>query len=200
MRGFMSGTLKGLRGGWLVLVASGLASCVPEYRPPLLSEPHAVVKVRLAYHDWSGPQLEQVVLLGKYGVKDIPVPVHGGEGVVTRPVLVRPGPVYWTVRTAFFHTYMTTRIESYTTSESYSCGTGMCSRSVPHTRVVNQMVRVNDAVCEQVIHHLAVQNGIYILQYDFFADQRCSLHCLRQVQQSDGTMGNAICESALPPG
>lgn len=199
MRGLMSSTLKVLWSGWLALVGCTLASCIPEYRPPLLSEPHAVVKFRLAYHDWSGPKLEQVVLIGKNGVKEIPAPVQGGAGVVSRPVLVRPGPVPWTVRTAFFHTYTTTRTESYTTSESYPCGKSYCSRSVPHTRSVTQTVRVNDAVCERGVRHLAVQNGIYILQYDFFANQRCSLHCFRQVEQPDGSLGNVACEFPAQP-
>jgi hypothetical protein len=179
----MSSTLAW--GGWLALIACGLSSCIPEYRPPSLSEPHAVVKVRLAYHAWSGPELEQVVLIGAYGVKEIPTPVQGGEGVVARPVLVRPGAVPWTVRTAFFHISTTTRTEVYQTGES-----------VPQTRTVTETFRENDAVCERAIRHLAVQNGIYILQYDFFADQRCSLHCFRQVQQPDGTLGNVPCEPA----
>lgn len=200
MRGFMSSALTGMRGGWLLLLACGLSSCIPEYRPPSLTEPHALVKFRLAYHAWSGPQLEQVVLIDRHGVREIPAPVQGGEGVVTRPVLVRPGPAPWTVRTAFFHTYTTTRIESYTTSQSYSCGKSMCSRSVPHTRTVSETVRVNDAVCERSIRHLVVQNGVYILQYDFFANQRCSLHCFRQVEQPDGTLANVPCEVAPPPG
>jgi hypothetical protein len=180
MHGFMSSTLRVLWGGWLALVACGLSSCVPEYRPPSLSEPHAVVKVRLAYHDWSGPQIEQVVMLGEYGVKDFPVPVQGGAGVVIRPVLVRPGPAFWTVRTSFFHSYTTTRTES-------------------RGHVVNQTVWVNDAVCELAIRHLAIPNGLYILQYDYFANQRCSLHCLQQVQQPDGTLGHVPCKPAPPP-
>ena len=198
MRALMSSSLRVLSGGWLALIVCGLSSCIPEYRPPALSDPHAVVKLRLAYHAWSGPQLEQVVLLERYGVKEIPAPVQNGEGVVTRPVLVRPGLVPWTVRTAFFHTNTTTAIESYTTSESYSCGKSMCSRSVPHTRTVTRTVRVNDAVCERAIRHAAVQDGIYVLQYDFFADQRCSLHCFRQLQQPDGTLGNVPCEAPPP--
>jgi hypothetical protein len=195
----MSSSLRVWCGGWFAVIACGLSSCIPEYRPPSLSEPHAVIKFRLAYHAWPRQQLEQAVLLGKYGIKDMPTPVQGGEGVVTRPILVRPGAAPWTVRTAFFHTYMTTKTESYTTSESYPCGKSVCSRSVPHTRVVNQTVRVNDAVCERAISHLAVQRGLYILQYDFFANQRCSLHCLRQIQQPDGTLGNVPCEVAPPP-
>lgn len=198
MREFMSRALRGMQAGWFALSACALSSCIPEYRPPALSEPHALVKVRLAYHAWSGPQLEQVVLIDQHGVKEIPAPVQGGEGVVTRPVLVRPGPAPWTVRTAFFHTYMTTRTESYSTSESYSCGKSMCSRSVPHTRTVTQTVRVNDAVCERAMRHLAVQNGIYILQYDFFANERCSLTCFRQIQQPDGALANVPCEAAPP--
>lgn len=177
MRGFMSNPLKGRRGRWLVLVSCGLASCIPEYRPPSLSEPHAVVKVRLAYHAWSGPQLDQVVWLGNYGVKEFPAPVQGGEGVVNRPVLVRPGKAVWNVHTAFFHTYM-----------------------IPLARGGVYPVRVVDAVCDQALGHLAAPEGIYLLQYDFFANERCSLHCFKQVQQPDGTLGNTPCEPVPPAG
>src|SRR5512136_1127509 len=45
------------------LAAWMLSACVPvpEYRPPNYNEPHAVVKVRLTYHAWSGPEIEQLV-------------------------------------------------------------------------------------------------------------------------------------------
>ena len=133
-------------------------------------------------------------------MREIPTPVAGGAGVVTRPVLVRPGWVAWQVHTAFFHSDTVTRTEFYETSESYPCEEGMCTRSVPQARTVTEEVRVNDAVCQRSIRHLAVQDGIYILQYDFFADARCSLHCFLQVQHADGSRGNTPCEVAPPPG
>jgi hypothetical protein len=176
-----------------LVLAIALSACVPQYRPPALNEPHALVKVRLAYHAWPGPQVDQQVLVDGHAVWDIPVPPRNGDGVVTRAVRVRPGFVPWTIKTAFFHTYMVTRTETYSTTESYPCGKSMCSRSTPHTRTVNQVMRVNDAVCEIGLHQDTVEAGLYLLQYDFFADRRCQLHCFQQLPQPDGSLGNVPC-------
>jgi hypothetical protein len=80
-----------------------LAGCLPQYREPRWDEPHAVVKVRLAYHDWPGPSLDQQVTIGQYSEVNLPTPVRTGSGVVTRAVLVRPGNVEWFFRSAFYH-------------------------------------------------------------------------------------------------
>lgn len=201
MRGFVSNSL-GCR-IWRALLASSalsLSACVPEYRPPAYDEPHAVVKARLVCHAWPGPRLDQSVMIDAQRLSEVPPPVHGGDGIVTRPVLVRPGTVSWAVRVAFFHTQIVNRTETYTTSQSYSCGKSICSRSTPDTRVVSQPVRVNDAVCEQAMLFQAAARERYIIQYDFFADQRCSLHCFQQFVGTDGTLDNAPClQPAQPP-
>lgn len=195
MHGLMPGTMSPrlvVAMVWLAIVGVG---CVPQYRAPALSEPHAVVKVRLAYHSWPGPQVEQSTLVDGHAVQDLPAPPHGGQGVLTRAVLVRPGTTTWTIKTAFFHTNTVTRTESYTTTQSYPCGKSMCSRSTPHTRTVSQVVRVNDAVCETGMRQSTLEGGTYILQYDFFADERCQLHCFEQVPRA-GAMGNVPCREA----
>ena len=196
MHSLMPSTLTTRLPTVMFLLAGGIAGCVPQYRPPTLSEPHAVVKVRVAYHDWPGPQVEQMTLVDGHAVQDLPAPPQGGEGVVTRAVLVRPGATAWTIKTAFFHTNTVTRTETYNTTQSYPCGRSTCSRSTPHTRTVNQVVRVNDAVCETGMRQSTSVGAMYILQYDFFADQRCQLHCFEQVPQADGSVGNVPCREA----
>ena len=92
-----------------------------------------------------------------------------------------------------------TRTESYTTTQSYPCGRNVCSRSTPQTRTVTRVVRVNDAVCEIGMRQSTSVGAMYILQYDFFAHERCQLHCFEQVPQADGSIGNVPCQEAPAP-
>jgi hypothetical protein len=199
MHGLLPGAMTLQRRTMVFVLALGMVGCIPQYQPPTLNEPHAVVKVRLAYHGWPGPQVDQVTLVDGHAIQDLPSPPQGGEGVITRAVRVRPGATDWSIKTAFFHTNMVTRTESYTTTQSYPCGRSMCSRSTPHTRTVTQTVRVNDAVCETGMRQSTSVGATYILQYDFFAHERCQLHCFEQVPQADGSLGNLPCREAPAP-
>jgi len=124
--------------------------------------------------------------------------VRTGSGVVTRAVLVRPGNVEWFVRSAFYHTYATYRTETSTTTESYPCDTGTCSRDSVETRTVSEDNRANDGTCSTGLALLARQDAGYILQYDFFGEGHCSLHCYREVAQPNGKLTTAPCESPAP--
>jgi hypothetical protein len=179
---------------WLaVLMAS---ACVPEYRQPDLREPHAVAKLRLAYHAWSGPMLEQTVMVDGSRVRNMPAPVQGGKGVATHAVLLRPGTVRWTIQTAFFHNDVSTHAETYTSDETRPCADTACMQSAPQARNVNKVDRVDDATCEAGMKHTALAGEIYLVQFDFFADRRCSVQCFRQVSRPGGTIANAPCEGA----
>jgi hypothetical protein len=185
------------------VVAAGLAaqSCYSPYRMPSLDEPHAMVKIRIVYHDRRGPQLDQVALINGERV-EIPIPpVIPGE--ITRAVPVRPEPLRWDLRTAFFHTVLVSQVQTYTTSESYPCGFGTtmhtCTRSTTHTRTVMVNQRVNDAACEQAAGLLPQVGGIYLMHYDFYAAGRCTLACFHQWPQPDGTFQNGPCEAPPPP-
>jgi hypothetical protein len=192
---FLPGAL--MRGTASALVALLFVGCRPEYREPRFDEPHALVKVRLAYHAWPGPQLDQDVSIDRRSVLTIPVPVVNGSGVVTRPVMVSPGVAPWFFRSAFFHTFVVTRTETYMTTDSYPCGTAMCSTSTPQTRMVTDVVRVNDGTCETGMGLMVRPSESYIVQYDFFGDRRCSLHCYREITLPDGAPGTAPCEFAM---
>ena len=65
---------------FFTLVAWMLLGCVPvlEYRPPNHNELHALVKVRLVYRAWSGPELEQLVTIDGHDIREIPLPVQHG--------------------------------------------------------------------------------------------------------------------------
>jgi hypothetical protein len=171
----------------LSLVAWLVSACANDYRAPSHSEPHALVKLRLAYHAWLGPLLEQVVTIDGDDVRDIPSPApERNGGAVNRPILVRPGNIGCTVRATFFHNDVTTHAESYETSEPAPCGATTCMQSQPHTRLVNQFDRVDDASCTQGLRFPAKTGESYVLEFDFLADRQCTLKCYRQAHEKKG--------------
>ena len=181
------------------LAAWMLLACVPvpEYRPPNYNDLHALVKVRLVYHAWSGPELEQLVTIDGHDIREIPLPAQHGVGVATRSVLVRPGSAAWTIQTTFFHNDVTSHAETYETTESGLCGSTTCTQSTPHARLVNHVEREDDATCTQGMKLLAAAGETYILEYEYLANQQCSLHCYRQVHQHGGVLTNAPCASPM---
>jgi hypothetical protein len=178
-----------------LLAAGWLAACAPlsEYRPPNTNEPHALVKVRIEYHAWSGPELEQLVTVDGHDVREIPPPAQKGARVATRQVLVRPGSVALTIQTTFFHNDVTTHAETFGTMEASPCGSSTCMQSTPRAQAVNKIERVDDATCTQGMKLLAAAGESYLLEYEYSADQKCSLHCYRQVQKRGGALTNAPC-------
>ena len=175
-------------------MAWALSACAPlsEYRPPNNNEPHALVKVRLEYHAWPGPELEQLVSVDGNAVREIPLPAQQGARVATRQVLVRPGSAAWTIQTTFFHNDVTTHAETFGTMEASPCGNTTCMQSTPHAQAVNKVERVDDATCTQGMKLAAAAGETYILDYEFSAAQQCSLHCSRQVHKRGGVT-NAPC-------
>jgi hypothetical protein len=176
-----------------LLAAWMLSACVPDYRPPNYNEPHALVKVRLAYRAWSGPELEQLVTVDGHDIRDIPLPVQHGGGVATRSVLVRPGSTGWTIQTTFFHNDVTTHAETFDNTEAAPCGSTTCMQSTVQARSVNKVERVDDATCTQGLTLLASAGETYILEYEYLANQQCNLHCYQQVHQRKGVLTNVPC-------
>jgi hypothetical protein len=179
----------------LLLVAWALSACVPasEYRPPNYNEPHALVKVRLEYHAWSGLELDQLVTVDGHDVREIPPPAQKGARVAIRQVLVRPGSAAWTIQTTFFHNDVTTHAETFGTLEASPCGSSTCMQSTPRAQAVNKVERVDDATCTQGMKLLAAAGESYLLEYEYSADQKCNMHCSRQVQKRGGGVTNAPC-------
>jgi hypothetical protein len=179
------------------LAASGAAGCYRPYVLPRPDEPHAMVKVRVAYHSRPGPSLSQLVLINGEAV-DIPTPPTGPPGEITRAIPVRPLATRWDVRSTFSHTVTVPEIRHETRTESYSCGSGRtyrtCTRSVSYTRTVMVTRTIVDGHCEQVAGQGPQVGGVYLLQYDFYAHGRCTLACFRQLPNPDGTFQQTPCE------
>jgi hypothetical protein len=189
-----------LRLGAIATALASLAGCIPVYRPPSLSEPHATVKVHLAYHVRPGPELDEVVLLN--GARaNVPAPSEVGWGDVARAVPVRPGSARWDVRATFWHTDTVAETQTTTTQQTVPCADpsmGSCTVPVTDTKTVWVDENVTDAACERAIAHAPEANGVYLLQFDFYGSDRCTLACFRQWPQSDGTFRNGPCEPVPP--
>ena len=187
--------------GGLAIIAAAVAGCYRAYVLPAPHEPHAMVKVRVAYHARPGPSLRQLVLINGEAV-DIPTPPTGPPGEITRAIPVRPQATRWDVRSTFFHTITVPQTRVETRTESYPCGSGRtprtCTRSVTHTRTVMVTHTITDASCAQAAGQGPQVEGVYLLQYDFYAHGRCSLVCFRQLPNPDGTFQNTPCEPPPP--
>jgi hypothetical protein len=184
----LRGGVPAMRPVALTLAALAIAGCHPAYQMPSLAEPHATVKLRIAYHDSPRTQLEQVVLINGHQ-PEVPPPVTL-PGEISRAIPIRLEGTRLDVRTAFYH--LITIMQTHT--QSYSCGTNgmMCTRVV----TVPVTTRINDATCEQAAGLGPQQDAVYLVQYDFYAHARCTLQCLREWPQPDGTFRNTACEPA----
>jgi hypothetical protein len=168
---------------------------------PSLAEPHATLKVRVVYHDTPGTQLEQQVLINDHTLP-VPEPLTM-PGEIARAIPIRLERARLDVRTAFYHqvTVMETRTENYQCgSTSYSCGTSTCYRPNTCTRTVTVPVTklIYDATCGQAAGLGPQKDAVYLLQYDYFAHDRCTLACLREWPQPDGSFRNTPCEPPPP--
>ncbi|MBI5535276.1 MAG: hypothetical protein HY898_21290 [Deltaproteobacteria bacterium] len=166
-----------------IMATSGLG-CMPLYVEPPPTAPHALVKIRIANHDAPGPSLEESLVLNKHRVK---VPKTEGDFLVARAsaLRVRLEPAYWSMQTTFYHTYTTTSTQSY----SYGCGKSTCTG----TRTVTQTHRAIDGACKATVAFSPEVNQMYLLQYDFFANDQCRLQCMMQLPNAEGSFELTPC-------
>lgn len=201
----LRGRVPAMRGvSWRVVVAfaaSIVAGCHPPYQAPSLAEPHATVKVRVVYHDTPGTELEQAIHLNGHTLS-VPPPVTL-PGEISRAIPVRLESASIDVNTSFSHTItrMESRTEQYQCGVStYKCGTSTCTRTnyCTHTVMKPVTVRATDAACERAVGLAPRQDAVYLLQYDYFASGRCTLACLHEWPQPDGSFRNTPCEAPPP--
>jgi len=172
--------------------------CVPQYRPPQASDPHAVVKIRRTYDAAPSQYLRERVMINDHeGLSE----THQGlDAPRTNALLVHPGNARWSVHAVFYHMEMRTVPEQYTEqqpytdSESYDCSTGLgttrnyrtCTRPVTRyrtlqkTRYVPRNVEVVEGECGQSVAHQALVGGVYVLQFRYLDHGSCQLECYDQ--------------------
>jgi hypothetical protein len=111
-------------------LAAAVANCVPSLPPyvePAAQAPHALVKVRLVHHATPGPMYTGSIQLND---RRIEFPIDPAAPA-TRALRVRPEASSWRFGAEFYH--LVTRTESYSTTESYQCGSTTTSYgSTPH--------------------------------------------------------------------
>lgn len=184
----------------LPVALMALAGCVSAYTPPRPDEPHAVAKIRVAYHASAGTGLHQVVTVDGHPV-EVAEPVPGTDGTATSATLVRPVDTTWEISSEFFHLEMRQVMETYYTTEYYSCMQGFgqhahmgsCSRQVSHQRWVSRSVPVTDMACTTGVRQIPRVGAVYLLQYDFYGQDRCTLACLEQIPTGPQTFRMAPC-------
>jgi hypothetical protein len=170
-----------------MLTLLGVTGCHTAYEMPSLSEPHATAKIRIAYHHSPGTNLEHLVLLNGHSLPVPLPPIVPGE--VSRGIPIRLEPAQYEVRAGFFH--LVTVMQTHT--ETYSCGpNATCTRMV----TTPVLTRVYDENCPRATSFAPQRDAVYLLQYDYFGSDRCTLACLREWPQPDGSFRNAPCEPA----
>ena len=199
-------------------VLSLLAACIPEYHPPTLAEPHAILKIRRTYDTNPGSTLRELLLVDDHSVVRSQVPAALATEARIDSSLVFPVPATFVMSNTFFHQELRTveetyyDQETYSDTESYDCSSGFgtsavhrtCYRPVTHyhsvrrTRWVNKLVDVIDAQCEASRRFAPAVNHVYLLQYSFQEHAACSLSCFEQAPNSDGTFTSSKCPAAPP--
>jgi hypothetical protein len=186
----------------IVAFALAAVGCYAPYRPPSLAEPHATVKVHIAYHSRPGPDLGQVVLLNGERVA-VPNPPEVGWGQTALVVPVRPSGTSWQVKAGFSHTETAPQTQTVTTMQTVACSdpeaTGVCSVPVTETQTVMVSSDVSDGMCARALAQAPQADGVYLLQFDFYGPGRCTLACFRQWPQADGSFRNGPCEAPPTP-
>lgn len=181
-----------------VAVAYCTLGCVLALKPyvePPAEQPHAFVKVRMLHHATPGPLHTGSVLLNGLVV---PYPVEP-SAPATRAVRVRPEGATWRFRSEFYH--LVTRTETYTTTESYQCGSTpgayggstptYCTRQVQHTRTVTD--HVTDALCAAAVSHAPAAGKTYVVEFEFTGTRQCSAACFEQKEDEDGALQREPC-------
>jgi hypothetical protein len=177
------------RAALVVVALLGVSACHPAYQPPSLAEPHATLKLRVVYHHTPGTQLNHLVLVNGHNA-GVPEPVYV-PGEIARAIPVRLEGTRIDVRSTYSHTITTMRM----TTQTYSCGVGRtCSRMV----TVPVTTRVTDAHCAQAAGLGPQRDAVYLLQYDYYGHGQCTLACMRQWPQPDGTFRNGPCDPPPP--
>lgn len=198
-----------------LLAMLGITGCVKHYVAPRPDQPHAIVKVRRAYHSYAGTMLTESANIGEFQVMTYSR-ASDLDDTQTTAVRVHPGGANWSVSAAYTHTVSQQVRESYQqqvpyqATETYNCGSysssgssyRSCTRSVTRYRsetkyrTVTKQVTIVDAQCSAFTNQLAEVGHVYLLQFSYTGPDVCSLQCLEQVALPDGRFDTIDCKPA----
>src|SRR6478752_73387 len=103
----------------LLTLAGLLGACVPEYHPPTLAEPHAVIKIRRTYDTSAGTNLRELLLVDDHRAFAAEASARLASAPRIDASLVHPMPATFTMASSFFHHETRTLQETYYVQESY---------------------------------------------------------------------------------
>ena len=170
---------------WVAVLGCTSTACMKQYAQPTAGEPHAIVKFRRHYDSTPGASLgERLVIGGDRGFAST-IPSSQASVARTDALLVHPGSVELELDAAFSHQ------ESYTTTQSYSCGTTDSPRRC--TRTVTQQRTVVDGRCRKVMGVRFDAGKNYLLQLDYQDARNCSARCMVQEPLGNGEFKNSPC-------
>jgi hypothetical protein len=192
------------------LIMSAACSYSSQFQEPEIDEPHATAEVRIIHHTAPGPMRRNRVILGGNAV---PLSQECATATVdapcARPLRLSPGPSMWRFATDYFHLETRTRTVPHTVTETYSCGTitvgvypnqttqpQTCTRSRTEYRTETYSVRIPDGRCYTEVSHDARLGASYLIYYEFYASEHCSVRCFRRHREQDGTMRMVPCGAA----
>ncbi len=175
----------------LALALALSAGCrAPRYQPPAPHEPHALLKVRAAYHMLSGPNLSQSVTIGKFrlaGARTAAIPNW------TTAQRIHAQPAVLGMHAHFFHTQTQTRRVAYNETERYACGTQRsgygkssytttryCTRMRTKYRTETHVVTITDGACRRGFRLNPAPGANYILEFSYMGHETCTLTCYEQ--------------------
>jgi hypothetical protein len=196
----------------IAILAMGSA-CVPAYRPPSASEPHAVVKLRRSYEGAAGESLRETVDINDHRAFEETSPAGVANAPRADSVLVHPEPATARFSSMFFHTQMRQVQERYTEqephyeTERYDCSSGFgtnrvyrtCARSVtryrPKTkyRWVTKAVEITDGECSSTVSFIPAEGHVYLLEYTYRDSGACAVSCYTQTPGGKEGFRNQPC-------
>jgi hypothetical protein len=188
----------------ILTVLIGLTSaCVPQYRPPTIEQPHAILKLRRIYAQSAGDLLSEHLLVEGSDAYRATVPAGRAKAPRTDSILVHPRAAHFLVTSQFFHEETRAEDESkwvdvpYDDVEMYDCGTEdnhqTCTRMVTKSRselqheTVYRTVTVTDASCSREVVLGPAAGDVYLLQFDFLQSGVCRLSCFQQISERNGS-------------
>jgi hypothetical protein len=196
----------------MILCGTGCLSGVASrsrFVPPPSSQPHAILKIRLNFHSSAGPRLDQSVFING-GLLRFAEIANVEDVIHTYTVRIPLDRLVLDVSSRFFHTESYRARQAYweqvpyQSRESYGCGSfdwrKTCYRTVTRYRsvtryhTVTRYRAVDDAHCQRALALVPEQGASYVLDYDFYEDQRCSLRCSQRVTEGPpGTFRSVPC-------
>jgi hypothetical protein len=189
-------SVKALAAGLALLLVGCLPKPLPLYRQPLPNAPHAWIKLRRVHHTTPGPLYTGAMSINEFRLELAPQSTL--TEAASQAIRVRPEHNVWKTSAEFYHN--DSRTETYNTTEYYSCGSGnstqSCSRLVQKTRSI--LIHVTDASCQASLRHTPEAGGLYLLQFDFYGKEQCSLKCFIQTPQPAGGFQLTPCPEEIP--